>query len=115
MRLPSKLADRIAEEFLASGTHVYPIARHIDGMVRLAGKKNLLKTVGMIVVSFTLGFALCFAWVVVQITAINDTISEWRKEYVAEHVKHHAAELKPTTGSIARAIAGKLDREKEQK
>jgi len=111
--MAKNLADRIAKEFRYDGLHVYPIARRIEEMVRRARRVDLKRMLAALAIAFTLGFALCFAWFGLQITAINENIVAWRQEYIAEHKKHHAAELKSMTSQAARSVVGKLDKEKE--
>jgi hypothetical protein len=109
------LTDRIAAELRFVGLHDYPVAKRIAQIVREANRPWWRLYVVSVLLAFMLGFGLDYLWHGVQITAIQENLVTWRNEYQAEHVKHHAAELKPTSKAQARVIVqGKEDGRRDE-
>ena len=103
------LTDRIAAELRFVGLHDYPVAKRIAQIVREANRPWWRLYTVSVVVAFAVGVILDHTWQGVKLTAINETLAQWREEYVAEHKKHHSEALKPTTKAAAQVSAQKRE------
>ena len=111
----SKLIDQLNAELRLYNLTEYPISRRISAIVRESRRPWWRLYCVSVLIAFLAGAALDYTWHGVQITAIQQNLAVWRQEYEAEHMKHHAAEMKPVGRAAAQAIAGRLDREREGK
>jgi hypothetical protein len=106
---------QIAAEFRAAGLNNFPIASQVDALVRQAQRRCWMIASGISFTCLVIGFALCFTWYGVQVNVLQSTVSVWKAQYDADHVKHHAKETKPVTKAQAQTIVQKREDERKER
>lgn len=110
-----RMRNLIAEAFRGAGLSNFPIAFQVDALVRQAQRRWWWIATGVSFTCLVIGFALCFTWYGVQVNVLQSTISVWKAQYDADHVKHHAKETRPVTKAQAQTIVQKREDERKER
>ena len=106
------LRRKLREVFLDHELQNFPIAHAIDDvMERTASLTKQYITLAFFS-GLLLGFGLCMAWYGVNVTSIQDTLAQWRTEYVRDYANHH--NMKPVSKAAAQVVVQKHEDAKEK-